>query len=77
MSPETEEHKRIKDIVSRLLKIQYGLVLKEYPDSGNIHDVKAVTNDGISVFVENVWTSDKRNFQRDLNILHRSTDKVG
>jgi hypothetical protein len=76
MSPETAEHKQIKEIVSDFLKNQYGVALQEYPDSGNIQDVKAVTNDGISIFVENVWTSKKGNFQRDLNILHRSTAKV-
>jgi hypothetical protein len=63
MSPETAEHRQIKEIVSGFLKNQYGAVLQEYPDSGNIQDVKAVTNDGISIFVENVWTSKKGNFQ--------------
>jgi hypothetical protein len=76
MSPETEEHKRIKQIVSDLLKVQYSSVLKEYPDSGNINDIMAVTKDGISIFVENVWTSSKSNFQRDLNILQRSSAEV-
>jgi hypothetical protein len=76
MSPETEEHRRIKEIVSDLLRMQYSSTLNEYPDSGNINDVMAVTNDGISVFVENVWTSNKGNFQRDLNILHRSVAEV-
>jgi hypothetical protein len=76
MSPETEEHRRIKEIVSDFLTMQYDSTLNEYPDSGNISDVMAVTNDGISVFVENVWTSSKNNFQRDLNILQRSTAEV-
>jgi len=76
MSPESEEHKRIKEIVLENLKTLYGSALKEYPASGNIHDIKAVTSDGISIFVENVWASSKSNFQRDLTILHRSTDKV-
>lgn len=76
MSPETQEHKRLKETVSKLLTAQYGASLQEYPDTGNIQDVKAVTNDGISIFVENVWTSKKGNFQRDLNILQRSTANV-
>ena len=76
MSPETAEHNQIKEIVSVILKKQYGVSLSEYPDSGNIHDGKAVTSDGISIFVENVWTSSRSNFQRDLNILHRSKDDV-
>jgi len=76
MPPETQEHKRLKETVSKLLKDKYGASLQEYPETGNIQDVKAVTNDGVSIFVENVWTAKKGNFQRDLNVLHRSTSKV-
>jgi hypothetical protein len=76
MSPESEEHKKIKEIVLDRLKKMYASALKEYPDAGNIADVKAVTSEGISIFVENVWTSKKSNFQRDLNILHRSPAEV-
>jgi len=54
----------------------YGFGLEEYPDAGNRTDIKVVTSDGVSIFVENVWTSTKGNFQRDLNILHRSDAKV-
>jgi len=76
MSPESVEHKRIKEIVLYALRRLYGSGLTEYPDSGNIHDIKVVTSDGIAIFVENVWSSSPTNFHRDLNILHRSTDRV-
>jgi hypothetical protein len=76
MSPESEEHSKIKEIVLENLRSKYGSGLKEYPDSGSINDVKVVTGDGISIFIENVWTSKKTNFDRDLNILLRSRDNV-
>ena len=76
MSPESEEHSKIKETVLENLRSKYGSGLKEYPDSGSINDVKVVTGDGISIFVENVWTSKKTNFDRDLNILLRSKDNV-
>jgi len=76
MAPESEEHMKIKKFVLDKLRKMYGSGLKEYPDEGTITDIMAVTSDGISIFVENVWTSTKSNFQRDLNILHRSNANV-
>lgn len=76
MCPETDEHKRIKEIVLARLRGIYGTGLSEYPDSGQVNDVYVITLDQIEIFVENVWTSTKSNFQRDLNILHRSKADV-
>lgn len=76
MCPETDEHKRIKRIVLARLREIYGTGLSEYPDSGQISDVYVITPDQIEIFVENIWTSTKSNFQRDLNILHRSKADV-
>lgn len=50
--------------------------MKEYPNSGQINDVYVITANQIEIFVENIWTSTKSNFQRDLNILHRSSANV-
>jgi hypothetical protein len=72
MCPETHEHLRIKELVLESLRKKYGLGLKEYPDSGNIADVFAITSDGIEIFVENVWTASKNNFYRDLHTLRNS-----
>ena len=57
MSPETKEHNRIKKLRLEKLRETFGSGLNEYPDSGNINDAFTVTNDGIEIFVENVWTS--------------------
>ncbi len=76
MSPESKEHRIIKETILESLKTMYGSGLKEYADSGNIHDVKVVMGDGISISVEIVWASKRSNFNRDLNILLRSRDKV-
>ena len=76
MCPETDEHKQIKEIVLAILRGIYGTGLSEYPDSGQVTDVYVITPDQIEIFVENVWTSTKSNFQRDLNILHRSKADV-
>ena len=76
MSPETFEHRTIKEIVLTFLKTHYGTGLEEYPNSGNIHDIFVVTPDKIEIFVENIWTSKKSNFYRDMTILQRSPANV-
>ena len=58
------------------LKEIFGAGLTEYPNSGHINDVYVVTNDGVKIFVENVWTATRTHFEKDLNILHRSDANV-
>ena len=58
------------------LKKIFGAGLTEYPNSGHINDVYVVTIDGVKIFVENVWTSTRTHFEKDLNILHRSDANV-
>jgi len=72
MSAETMEHKKIKEMVTTALSENFGIGLREYPDCGNVADGCIVTMDGIKIFVEVVWTPTENNFNRDLNILHRS-----
>jgi hypothetical protein len=72
MCPESRQHKKIKEIILEKMLELYGTGLKEFPDSGNINDIYVVTGTGLTIFVENVWSSDKNNFYRDLNILHNS-----
>jgi hypothetical protein len=76
MCPESEEHGRIKEIVLKKLKEVYGTGLTEYPQGGQINDVYVVTQNQGEIFVENIWTSTRSNFQRDLNILHRSPANI-
>jgi len=76
LCPETKEHAKIKEIVLKKLKELYGTGLKEYPHGGHINDVYIVTPNFGDIFVENIWTSTKSNFQHDLIILHRSPANV-
>jgi hypothetical protein len=76
VSPQTEEHKRIKNIVLQQLRRTYGSGLVEYADSGNIDDVFAETSSGVSIFVEIIWSPSRSNFHRDLNTLHNSDADV-
>jgi len=76
MSPETEEHRRIKEIILEKLKEDYGTGLTEYPHLGNVNDIYVVTSDRTVIFVENVWTSKRANFYRDLTILQRTDANV-
>ena len=57
MSPETDEHNKIKSILLKKLKEIYGSGLSEYPDSGHRKDVKIVIPNGISIFIEviTIW----------------------
>jgi hypothetical protein len=72
MCPESIEHKKIKEIVLGKLKEMFGTGLNEYPHGGHINDVYVTTPNFGDIFVENIWTSTKRNFEHDLIILHRS-----
>jgi hypothetical protein len=72
LCPESIEHKKIKEIVLGKLKEMFGTGLNEYPHGGHINDVYVTTSNFGDIFVENIWTSTKRNFEHDLIILHRS-----
>jgi hypothetical protein len=74
--PETNEHKTIKEIVLKSMQELFEAGLIEYAHTGHVNDVYVVTNEGIKIFVETVWTSTRSNFERDLNILHRSDADV-
>ena len=65
MGNETENHKKIKDRVLEVLKSIYGAGLTEYPSDGNIQDVNVVTKDGMTIFVENVWTATNSSLSKD------------
>jgi len=76
LSPESAEHNKIKTAISEKLKVWTGATLQEYPSSGHELDVYAMTPEGISVYVEIIWSSSKNNFFRDLNLLQTSDAKV-
>jgi len=76
LCPETKEHSKIKEKVLEKLRELYGAGLEEYPHGGQINDVYIITPNQRSIFIENIWTSTPGNFQRDLNIMHRSPADV-
>jgi len=73
---ESPEHKKIKDSISERLKEWTGASIKEYPSSGHELDVFAVTPDGISIYVEIIWSDTSRNFFRDMSMIQQSDANV-
>lgn len=63
---ESYEHKRIKTLISEKLREWTGATLQEYQSSGHELDVFAVTPDGISIYVEVIWTNSLQNFSETL-----------
>jgi len=74
--PESFEHKRIKDLISNKLNEWLGVSIEEYPSSGHELDVFAVTPDGISIYVEIIWSETRSNFFRDMNMIQQSDADV-
>jgi len=66
---ESVEHKKIKDLISAKLKDWAGASIEEYPSSGHELDVFAVTRDGISIYVEIIWSDSLQNFFRDMSMI--------
>jgi len=66
---ESFEHKKIKDSISVKLREWFGVSVKEYPSSGHELDIFAVTPDGISIYVEIIWSDTSTNFFRDMSII--------
>jgi hypothetical protein len=73
---ESTEHKKIKEIISTKLKEWIGASLQEYPSAGHELDVFAVTSNGISVYVEIIWSPSKQNFYRDLSMVQQSDANI-
>lgn len=75
-SSESVQHRKIKATISKKLKEWTGATLKEYPSSGHKLDVYAVTPDGISIYVEIIWSSSPTNFLRDMIMIQTSDAEV-
>jgi hypothetical protein len=73
---ESVEHKKIKNLISAKLKDWAGASIEEYPSSGHELDVFAVTPDGISIYVEIIWSATSRNFYRDMSMIQQSDADV-
>jgi hypothetical protein len=72
MSSESSEHKQIKKVICDKLKEWTGASLNEYPSAGRELDVMAVTLDGISVYVEVIWTPTLNQFLDDMTMIQQS-----
>jgi hypothetical protein len=68
---ETPHHRKLKEII-RVSFSPVGAVLTEYPSSGRRLDTLIVTPDGISVYVEIIWSNSWKHFLNDLNSLLES-----
>jgi hypothetical protein len=75
-SSESTQHKRLKEIIGAKLKEWTGATLQEYPSSGHELDVFAVTTNGVSIYVEIIWSSSRVNFFRDMNMIQTSDANV-
>ncbi len=74
--PETGEHKTLKQLLVAKLKEWFGASMPEYFSVGHELDVFAVTPDGISIYVEIVWSSSKTHFLQDINMIQQSDADV-
>jgi hypothetical protein len=74
--PESEPHRRIKEIIQKKLQEWFGASVEEYLSSGHELDVFAVTSSGISIYVEIVWHDSMSQFLKDMNMLQQSDADV-
>jgi hypothetical protein len=70
--PESEYHKKIKLLLYTKLNEWYGCAIPEYYDEAHQLDAYAVTTDGITIYVEVIWSPSDGNFLRDLMIIQRA-----
>lgn len=58
------------------LKKWTGATLQEYPSSGHELDILAMTSDGISIYIEVIWSPSLQNFYRDMLMVQNSDADV-
>lgn len=75
-SSESIEHKKVKTLIEDKLREWTGATLQEYPSSGHRLDVFAATPDGISIYVEIIWSDSLQNFYRDMTLILTSDANV-
>lgn len=69
---ETKEHRELKELFCKGIKKWIGASIEEYPSSGHELDIFGVTSEGISIYVEVIWTDTKTHFLSDINMLQQS-----
>lgn len=73
---ETPAHKEIKELLQVKLGQWFGASISEYPSSGHELDVYALTPEGVSIYIEIIWTHAITHFLQDMNILQQSDADV-
>lgn len=70
---ETDEHKRLKEIVHQKLEEWFGVSITEYPATGHELDVFSISiSNKLELMVEIIWTPTATNFYRDISIIYTS-----
>ena len=65
---ESKEHRQIKSILKKKLDEWLKASIREYETSGHRADIYAVTNDGITIDVEVIWSP--KMVDKDIILLH-------
>ena len=71
---ESEEHRKIKEIMTAKLKEWFGCSVSEYPSTGHELDAFSVTLSGVSIYVEIIWAHSS--FMKDINMIQQSHAKI-
>lgn len=74
--PESQEHIKIKNLLSDKLKEWFGLAITEFSSSGHELDVYTVTYQGISIYIEVIWSSSWTHFLYDINEIKDADEDV-
>jgi hypothetical protein len=72
--PESEEHRKIKELLTIKLKEWIGCSIPEYYSAGHELDIFCVTPRGVSIYIEIIWSPS--NFMKDINMIQQSDANV-
>ncbi len=73
---ETEQHRRLKELLAEKLKEWFGVCVPEYPSAGHELDIFGVTPEGVSIYIEIIWSPSRTHFLNDINMLQQSDADV-
>jgi hypothetical protein len=75
---ETQQHRRIKNMISNELEKWFDVCIPEYSDSGRRLDVFAISigKHTLRLSVEVIWDASTNNLDRDLVLMHQTNAQV-
>lgn len=76
MKNETDQHRTLKELLTKKLEEWFGAAIMEYHSSGHELDVFSVSTQGVSAMIEIIWTPSTTNFYKDMMILLQSDAQV-